>query len=653
MKKMKHIDLMHRVRDAETAKTSRMLEWQRNIAFRKGRQWIIPASNRRGWQTAPLPRWKVSLTINYMLPISQIISAKLVQNRPSWEVRPWTNDERDRMAARGSEMLLEHMWEYLNMHRHAIRFIDWAYHCGTVGVGVYWNHTEGFSDTVLDPDGNPIIDEKTGLPLETMYGRPEIDVVSPFDLGIDPYAEEIENIGWMYRTRWVHKSWIKDYLDKRAQDGETGDGGTVEHRTATLASTETGNDPSDWMTVWEMYSKLDKRYWIFSKERILDTGKYEGDYPIILFRMVDNPGDITGNTVAGNAIWGQPMASSLVPIQMELNKAASQIIEYKNQTISPRFLASKMARMDVSSISERPNSLVMWSGQGQEPKPLYPRGLPGFIANMPDTLKQQMLDVAGVHEISHGQAPGSVQSGRGLAILAEMDQTKWGPATVELDRVFAQIGTFIMKLWRDHAPPQLTVRVVGKNNEIDVREIYRSDVMAENIRVAQGSTFAKSKALRHDQITQAWQLGLIEDRGKVLKALDFGDVESIYGDNTKQRLRARRENGQLLEGILPQIQEWDDDLIHMDEIEEIATSEMWDSFPEEVQQVITQHYSAHKQRYQALMQMQMQAAAQRGVASAGGGGGGPVGMEGASPEANGETPGLNGNMPDTTTEAMR
>jgi len=606
--------LLTRVREAELAKGSKAAEMQRNIAFFYGRQWIRYSSE-RGWYNATVPRWRSAITINYFQPITLLVVSKLVQNKPGWEAMPWTDTEKDLLKAQGSEKLLEFLWDRMRMQPRLAKAVFYSFMCGHVGFHTRWAKKGygGFKTEIRSPDGGQVID--------TIYhGEPRTEIVSAFDLGIDPYADDDDDIGWIYRQRWVHKSFLREF-ETKAKEGDTGVARGMNNRWEDSGAFQEGNDPDDYVVLYEMYSKDDDRYYVFTLNRLIKHGKWEGDYPIRLYRMMDSMGDLRGSKVAGNAMMGRPMASVMAPPQMELNKSASQVLEYKDQTIHPRWLATKGHHLDAKGISKRPNSVIEYKyAPGYPPREVHPKPLPQYIVNMAAQMKETMQELVGVHEISLGQAPGSVQTGRGLAILAEADQSKWGPPSVALSDVLTDVGRMILRLWKDNAPEQLTFRVMGENSQLEVHMIHRDGVLSEDVRVQPGSTFSYSKQLYRDRVMEAWQLGAIDEPGTLLREIGLGNLSSTHGSHMKHRNRAKRENMAMYRGDTPKIEIWDDHLIHMEEVIQVVTSVIFDEMAPDRQELFRAHYNEHYQSYMQVMQANQQAASQRGVSSAGGAG---------------------------------
>ena len=62
---------------------------------------------------------------------------------------------------------------------------------------------------------------------------------------------------------------------------------------------------------------------------------------------------------------------------------------------------------------------------GMQVKPDYlsPPQMPGWWIQQPAMVKEELDDIMGVHDISRGAAPANIESGFGLTILAEKDNT--------------------------------------------------------------------------------------------------------------------------------------------------------------------------------------------------------------------------------------
>jgi len=602
------------VKAGEKSKRVHKAQWLCNTLFFKGYQWQAYNETLGMFQDiGPQHDWKVRLVENYIRPIALTMSAKLTQNRPTWVVLPATMDADDRNKARVSQRVLDYTWEECELQPKLYEAALWSVLTGQGFWAIYWDKNKNLVE---------VEDLETGEKTTESNGFPMVDVVAPFDIGLDPMADSIEQCEWGYRVRLVSTDWVKEKLGKKVKGDDMQDWDPDLDPRQARSSILNDSDDEDvykgnYVPMYEFYDTVKKKLYWFTKQDLLKTDEWEWPVPFIEFPFVRNLGDLNDGVLTCGGVWGDTVVSDLIPLQMELNKTESQILEIKNLTSFPRLLVARSAQVHDRDITDAPGSRVPWSGNGAKPEQLNIGQIPTYVYQLPDRIIQRMFDISGVHEISQGSSPGSIQSGRGLAILAEMDATKFGPPARNISRAIRQAAIRILKLWKAYSRYPQTLRVVGESNMLELDDFDAGTIESFDVLIQEGSTMATNKSLRTDQLLQMWQLGIEQDPRKMKKMLEFGDYEEVAGDFNQDRLLQRREIQQIRDGEQIQGNPWDDDYTHVDEMEAFLKSTQYPKEPQEVQQALVAHWQAHMQRLQQMKQMEQEAAGQRGIAASG------------------------------------
>lgn len=117
--------------------------WYENILFYLGQQWLDYSTVTRRFQDLRTPRWFPKPVDNQIQPRAERLAAQFLKRRPTSRVRPNSNDNSDKEAARDGEALLGHIddqvGEELLRHRSAIT----AVLTGTVISKEWFNPTAG------------------------------------------------------------------------------------------------------------------------------------------------------------------------------------------------------------------------------------------------------------------------------------------------------------------------------------------------------------------------------------------------------------------------------------------------------------------------------------------------------------------------------
>jgi len=609
------------VKVAEQAKLRHKAQWQTNIAFFNGYQY----SDYTGyWGLRPRtgkPAWKVQLTCNYVRAAAMLQAAKLTQNRPGWAVLPATQDDDDIDRARASRRLLDYYWERQRcQEKTEIAVLDsiltgQGYLCG------YWDPEAG-----EEFEGGEIGDEKLS---DGITGFPSVEVATCFEVGHDPLAPSFDQSEWGYRKRLVSLDWLERKYGIKLPLQNNSDFGDelVAHDmgAAPLQTIESASDlKSRYTTMIEFYDVVKKKaiFYLPESKRIVKQFDWPfGMLPFVQIRAIPNRGDIDPGGPSSHKTLGQTTITDVIELQRELNRTLSQLIEIKNMLAFPRILASRSAAIDPFSLLDRPGSQVLWSGIGPPPMPLHLGNIPSWVFQFPSLIIERIKDVSGVHEVTQGRAPGSVQSGLAVRLLAEQDNTRYAMHARSISDAIQRLGNILLAMSHAYMRGALMLRIVGRSGELEVEEFKRSDLAVGDVYVQPGSTFARNKDLRNEQLMQIYQIGLEADPRKIKRAMEIADVDSIIGDMDVHRLKQRRELKWMLEGKEAPVLPEQDDFIHLDELTLFMNGTRFERLAPNIQQIIRNHYDAHRAKVQAQIDQERQAASQRGVAAAGAPGG--------------------------------
>ena len=563
------------------------------------------------------PKWRVEIAFNYFQTIALTLAAKLTMNRPGWAVKPATRDQDDRDKARLSRCLLDYIWEELGcqakLYLTALQMI-------LTGIGwwaVYWDRTAGTRWQSTNPESGEVAKEG-------VTGFPRIDPVLMFDIGIDPFSSDTRAAEWGYRIRHCSTEWAKKMWAKTLKGDPSGEDDELTHRLQSSPALTTITDSEvfagRYVSVVEFYDASKEKFTIFAPKEgiILDRGPWKLPVPFLAARAIPNIGDIESGGIGSNAWIGETPMSSLCELQRIFNRSMCQLIEINNLLAHPRILAHTSARLNPFSLVDAPGSVVEYSGMAPPPTPFHVGQVSGWSFQMPERIKDYMHDVSGVHEASYGGNMGSIQSGRGIAIMAEQDATKFAPMARSLSEMIRQAAVQNLKMWRQFADGPATVRVAGRNAAFEVFQFYADrDITSTDVVVELGSTYAGNQALRKDQLIQMWHAGAFQDRRMFLRMMEFGDLDEDAVDT--HRLKQTREIEEIIAGKGRQVavKPWHDNYIHLDRLTEFMNSTTYDALPLPLQQQLEAHFEGHMNIEQQRMASEQQAAQQRGVASAG------------------------------------
>jgi len=506
-------------------------QWYLNLAFYTGKQYVRPLRSGTAivFQTPKAPPWRVRLVINRVRGIIRTEIAKLIAQRPTAYVIPATGEEQDKAAARAAEQIWEAAYRDKEIKKLLRRVLWWGTICGNAFLKSYWDQSAG------DKQQHP----ETGQ--EFAIGDVKMEVVSPFHLLVpDLTIEEIEEQPYVIHStiktaEYVKRTYGVDVSPKVSATDE-------------LFRTEFLNIKND-ASVTKKDGVLCHEVWIkpyghklFPRGGLLtvvdsqvvqrvDGYPYpHGEYPFAKFDHIQ-----TGKFYADSVI------TDLIPLQRELNRTRSQIIESKNLMAKPQLMAPK-GSIDPRKITSEPGQVIQYQPGLNPPTPLPIQSLPSYVLQEVDRLVQDMDDVSGQHEISRGQNPSQVTAYSALSYLQEQDESKLASSVASVEEFVEKVARQYLKYVIYYWDIPRAVRIVGRDKSVDAAIWKASDLRGNtDIRVEPGSAIPLGKQQRQAFLLDLFKLGAI-DPNMLFDLLEMNDIRDANDEFLVDKHQAFREN---------------------------------------------------------------------------------------------------------------
>lgn len=344
------------------------------------------------------------------------------------------------------------------------------------------------------------------------------------------------------------------------------------------------------------------------------------EYPLIRCVSIERAGCLFGSSVTERCI----------PVQRRYNAWRNRKAEYLNLVTIGQWYEPVGSLDEGIELSNEPGSVIRYRPgmNGSRPEPVTYPNLPASYENEGGILMQEFTAISGVSELSRfSEAPSGVKSGRALGIANEADDTRISITSGYIGNSVIQLGKAWTRLFRQFVQEPRLLRTVGTNRDVEVREWNVSHLKSDDIIIENVSSLTETPAQRRSFMFDLINSQLFarpelspyteETRRKLFELIDFGHWESEAEDMFwLQRNRARRENMALTQqGTMPQLQEFDDDEIHVQE----HYRDMMQSDYEQMLQtpigpmvdmMLKEHVAQHKMRMaqKQLAMMQTQAA---------------------------------------------
>lgn len=577
-------------------------QWYLNLAFYFGRQYVqflgagLGGNSSIKLITPKAPPWRVRLVVNRVRPIIRTEIAKLTAQRPTAYVVPASGEDQDKAAAKAAEQIWNAAYRDLEVHKLVRRSLWWGTICGNAYIKSYW-----------DQSG------------EGGQGSVKMEVVSPFhvfvpDLSVEEIEEQpyiihstIKDIGYVKRTYGI------DVTASMAAEDEILD------QTFMNIQTDANVNKKDSVLCHEVWIKPGGHK-LFPAGGLLtviggqvvqrmDNFPYpHGEYPFAKFDHVQ-----TGKYYSDSVV------TDLIPLQRELNRTRSQIVEAKNLMSKPQLLAAK-GSVEPRKITSEPGQVVLYQPGLPPPTPLPLQALPSYVLQEVDRLVQDMDDVSGQHEITRGQNPSQVTAFSALSYLQDQDESKLASSIASVEEYVEKVARLYLKYVVYFWDLPRTVRVVGRDKMVDAAAWKGSDLRGNtDIRVEHGSAIPLGKQQKQAFLLDLFKLGAL-DPSMLFELLEMNDLHDANSEFLVDKQQATRENilmselgaqmppeimqpqtdpmtGQQIPPQIPQIflpHDYDNHEAHILHHNNFRKSQEFDQAPDIVKQIFAHHVMLHQ-----------------------------------------------------------
>jgi len=576
--------------------------WYTNISFFLGHQWVEWNATNGTLYQPKVPRWRVRLVANLLQGVSRKIVAMVLAQRPIWTALPATGEPQDAVVARTLEKLVKYYWS--GPLEADIRLVDALGWMTTTGLGVwraYWDPMKS-SEMMLaaeDVEDKSLIGNLKQLEIEgknrVNLGDLVLESKSPFQIDPDPWCTDFSSLPWVIETTMRSVEWVHDHYPKTGKDVEADDTENLnffERRIADLAgpnqrhfggsaSGSADSSKQNMVNLHELHALPFGKYRrgiyaVVAGDTLLDIryNRWRSGGQIIL------PYAFMEEIKVPGRLWPTCALEQGVSLQAEYNKGRSQIVENRNLMSRPKWFVAKGAGIGDEALTSEPGEVV-YHAFAHMPVAWVPPPLPPYVLRTLELARQDIQDATMIHEVSQAKAPTGIKSGRAILALQEQDQTVIGPMIMRLEHGISKLGSAMMECLSRNATEERIVKIAGKNELYEVEEFIGSDLIGKNkdrpgvnyfdVRIKLHSQLPLTPDARRQAITELVSGQVLNpqtDRDLILEMLELGTDEPLYDTARMDRSNQRKENKELMAGKLMQVQDYDNDLVHIEVMEQ-------------------------------------------------------------------------------------
>lgn len=559
--------LVKRVDELQRQRDKMELQWKLNLSFYKGKQYVFYNKRTRRMESLPTddgdkPRYRVRLVSNQIAPNVQSLLSRLVKSKPQFYATPGQASFEAQKATQVAENLLEYWWDLLHLTEKREEAMMWAIIAGNGFWKISWDDKAGPGMKVmLNPDGEPIVEplvqhlfekklEEAGIDSDQFEkrvyeGEIRVDVLSPFDVLLDDSASVFEDCKYAFCAHALSPEEIKDRYGVSLKPNAIN-----KYPDETLPGAYNGSDGKSKENVRLVYYGYfvpggkypDGRFVVFTKDPNIVLYDAPWPYPFEELPLVKFP----GMRVPGQ-LWDSSVVEQAVPIQKELNRSLSQIVEYKNLTLKPQMLAP------VGSLRQRmtdePGAIFEYNPvAGKVPESIPIPSLPAYVFEHLQDMGARLKDIFGLNEIVEGSVPPNVEAGVAIDLLQEAATDRLAPQIMLMEKSLERCGNLMLQLAQQYYAEPRTMIITGSGSKPKVEQFDDADLIkGVSVRVEAGSGLPRTRAGRQARVLQLLQLGILSPT-KAYKYLDMADFKSLQMQFEADEEQAMREHDKLIEG---------------------------------------------------------------------------------------------------------
>ena len=544
------------------ARLSLEAQWKLNMAFYKGKQYTYFNKSTRRIESLPVedgekPRYRVRMVSNQIVSGAQSLLSKFTKTKPVVSATPASGGDNDIKAAQMSEKLLEHFWREFYLDDKLEEALLWSLIAGQGYWKVSWDAHAGKSMRFLmDPSGKPITDDSIkdifraqlqaqGIePQEKVVylGDIKVEAISPFDIYWDDSVNNYEDARYAICVHYMTPEDIKTEFKFDVKADAVSSAPEVALPFDNDANRAEANVKAVNMGYFLPQPSLPNGrivYWIDKK--IVREGPWtlpSNTLPFVKFAGVRVPGLMYDSSVVEQAI----------PLQKELNRTLSQIVEYKNLTIKPRVWAP-VGSLDGQRLTSEPGAVYEYNPVGDHrPEIEKLPSMPPYVFDHLTGIRNGLREVFGLTEVTEGTVPPNVEAGIAIDLLQEMATDRLAPTIKLHELALARSGQLMLEYAQAYYKEPRLMKVIGSGGKSQVKRFTQADIQGGvTVNVEVGSALPRTRAGKQARIMEYIKEGIISP-DKAHKYLDIADLEGLSAAFRADEDQALREHERLLEG---------------------------------------------------------------------------------------------------------
>lgn len=518
---------------------------------------------------------------NQIAPLIDTRIANLKKINYSMRVKPRTNEDDDYSKAEISTALLQFKQSDSDFQTKKNTMIAWNELCGSCFWLAWWDTSLG--NKYAEAEVTEISEDGTQRQKTTAYYTGDVDygLLTPYEVYPESiFKQGIENQRSIIIEQVKTVGEIYDLYDIKV------DGTAVESFALTPVSTVGGygcettthmlghrtiDDAQKVITYFERPSRHrpnGRMIIIVGDEHLV----YYGDLPYSRIPIVqcvcrEAPGQFFGKSVI----------EDLIPRQRAYNGCVNRIHEYIKNVVIQSYITER-GSVDIDEFEERltqSGAILEYARGSTPPIPVSNSVLPSDVFEERQSLKSEMEYVAGVSQLMvTGNAPQTNMSGTAIENLMQIDSTRLSLTGDHIRNSVKNLAKLWLEIYKRYAKTKRVADITGLNSIGNALVWCDEDINSFDIEYTTENELIMSEDMQKQRMIEAFNMGLFTDENgriperiklKILEAERINSYDEVMSINQLQIQAAQRENKFFECGAIPEVSEFDEHHIHVEE----------------------------------------------------------------------------------------
>lgn len=535
-----------------------------------------------------------SIGVNYTFKNFRFLAAQMSSNPPTVIVRPTSSDIDDRRKADAADRLVRHAIRKLKMQKRMDQSAGRALLYGTGWMKTIWDSDAGVLDS---------LDERTGE--ITMTGDLSVTACSTWDIYLDPFAKEWEEVRYIIERKWMSREEARMRYPKNFKKiiEQSDKYGSSKIRHAFRQRHALEEKPVSVYCYWEKGMPINGmagRYVEYVEDGTLIGNISKNPFS---FRDAQEDKDsppsaqlpfhILTDIDVADQVYGKSFIEYDAEIQDVVNRLDTLTLENVQNHGAFRMVLTEGSEIADDSITDDSAVIIKVTGN-QGPHYVSPPQSPPDMSALRDRLTAGIDSMAGVNESMFGEQSRET-SGFSMQYATNQGNMIRRLFFNKYVEYVESIYKSYLNIIRDNWSIPRIVEVLGKEKAFESMEISGADVDSGfDLVVEYGASLSLDPTSRREEIMQL--MPVFEKYGidgkTIVRMLKLNELDGLYDINDRARERQTEDFEEMIAGngdvyVKPkELQEHDGRLAYCYEYVEGAE---YRDLPERVQRLINHH----------------------------------------------------------------